>query len=241
MIPIRDTVRSRTFPVVNWLLIGLNVLVFLYENSLSQSALNRLISNYGIVPARINLAHPIAMLAHPLLLAPLLTHMFLHGGWLHILSNMWVLFIFGDNVEDRMGHSRYLLFYLLSGFVAALVQVLAAPASHVPSIGASGAIAGVLGAYILLYPRARVLTLIPLFFLPWLMEIPAIVFLGFWFISQLFSGLLSLGVPNAASMGGVAWFAHIGGFLFGMLFYGLFVLPRPPNTSPQYPNQLDRN
>jgi membrane associated rhomboid family serine protease len=165
--------------------------------------------------------------------------MFMHGGWLHFLSNMWTLFIFGDNVEDRMGHGRYILFYLLAGLASGLLQALVAPGSTIPAIGASGAIAGVLGAYFILYPAGRVLTLIPLFIFPWFVEIPAIIYLGFWFVTQLFSGIASLNVPGAASMGGVAWWAHIGGFLFGVFAYRYFLRRMRPSYADIYPRYPD--
>jgi membrane associated rhomboid family serine protease len=207
VIPLYDTARSRRVPLVNWLLIGLNVLVFLYEIRLGPSALDRLTATWGLVPTRL-MAHPAtAWIA-------ILTSMFLHGGWFHILSNMWVLFIFGDNVEDRMGGGRYLTFYLLSGAAAAVLQSFLMRGSQEPMIGASGAIAGVLGAYLILYPRARVASLVPIFFIFTVIEIPATIFLLFWFVSQLFSGWLTLG---GASGSGVAWWAHVGGFVFGML------------------------
>jgi membrane associated rhomboid family serine protease len=194
-------------PLVNWLLIALNILVFLYEISLSPTALDRVTSMWGLVPARLMVQPATAWTA-------IFTSMFLHGGWFHILSNMWVLFIFGDNVEDRMGGSRYLMFYLLSGVAAAVLQSFLLAGSREPMIGASGAIAGVLGAYLILYPRARVASLVPIFFIFTVIEIPATIFLLFWFVSQLFSGWLTLG---GASGSGVAWWAHVGGFVFGML------------------------
>jgi membrane associated rhomboid family serine protease len=237
MLPIRDTIRSNNFPIMNWILIGLNTLVFLFEVSLAPSGLNRLIQNFGIVPARFDFSNLGLLLNEPRVLLTLLTHMFLHGGWFHFLSNIWVLHIFGDNVEDRMGAGRFLLFYLLSGLVAAFSQILFSPGSSVPAIGASGAIAGVLGAYFLMYPGARVTTLILIFIFPWFVELPAVIFLGFWFVSQLFYGIASLGLPAAASMGGVAWFAHIGGFVFGMLFYKLFISRSPFSYPHQYPDQ----
>ena len=237
MIPLRDTIRSYTFPLVNWILIGLNSLVFLFEVSLSPAALNRLIQAFGLVPAHLHLNNPLFLLGNPLPLVTLFTHMFLHGGWFHLLSNMWILYIFGDNVEDRMGSLRYLVFYLLGGLAAASLQILVDPTSKLPSIGASGAIAAVLGAYFLLYPRARVFTLIPIIFIPWFVEIPAVVYLGIWFVSQLFSGLASLGLPETASMGGVAWFAHIGGFAFGLLFCKLFTPARHPAFTRRYPDE----
>ncbi len=213
--PIKDTVRARSFPLVNWLLIAANVVVFLYEAHLSQPALLRFVAHYGLVPAR--------LWAHPSTAWPtLLTSMFLHGGWFHVLSNVWVLYIFGDNVEDRMGSGRYLVFYLLSGLAAGLVQATVLPTSTVPTVGASGAIAGVLGAYMLFYPSGRVVTLVTLFFFVTFMEIPAVLFLGLWFVAQLYSGWLSL-LPHAThALGGVAWWAHIGGFTFGLLMAKFF-------------------
>ncbi len=215
MLPIKDTIRSRTFPIVNWTIILLNVAVFLHENALGETALRHFIGVYGMVPARLwgDFAH-----AWP----TLFTSMFLHGGWFHLLSNMWVLYIFGDNVEDRMGSGRYLLFYLASGLVAGLVQAWVLPASWVPTVGASGAIAGVLGAYMLFYPHGRVLTLVPIFFFITFIEIPAWIFLGFWFVSQLYSGWLALLPYGAHTLGGVAWWAHIGGFMFGLFFAKAF-------------------
>ncbi|MEA4908389.1 MAG: rhomboid family intramembrane serine protease [Chloroflexi bacterium] len=210
MLPIKDTIRSQTFPLVNWLLIAANVLAFFYEQSLPSRALEQFFLHFALVPGLINPLHPATLL-------PFFTHMFLHGSWLHIISNVWVLFIFGDNVEDRMGSGRFLLFYLLGGLFAGLIQFAISPGSMVPVLGASGAIAAVMGAYFFYYPRAKVLTLIPVFILPWFVEIPSIVFLGFWFVSQIFSGFSSLVASAGMDVGGVAWFAHIGGFLFGLL------------------------
>ena len=215
MIPIRDTIRSYNFPVINWSIIVLNSLVFLYQLILPPAALQSFIRTFGMVPSHISLANPASF-------ATLFTNMFLHGGWFHIISNMWVLYIFGDNVEDRMGSGRYLVFYLLSGLAANLLQLFFSPGSNVPTIGASGAIAGVLGGYFLLFPRARVITLILLFIFPWFVEIPAVIFLGFWFVTQLFSGLSSLGTAAGMEMGGIAWWAHVGGFVFGLLLVRIF-------------------
>jgi len=213
MIPLSDTVRARSFPVINWLIIITNLLVFLYEIRLTPGQLDRLVMTYGTVPARVLTGQPQALLT-------LFTSMFLHGGWLHIIGNLWVLFIFGDNVEDVMGSGRYLLFYLVSGLVAGLTQIIVGPASRIPAIGASGAIAGVLGAYLVLFPGSRVLTLVPVFILPWFIEVPAVIFLGFWFILQFFNGLLALEVTTA--LGGIAYWAHIGGFLFGIITIPFF-------------------
>ena len=216
MIPLYDTLRSRRFPIVNWLLIALNALVFLYEISLSPAAVDRLTRTWGLVPS--------VLVAHPeVAWVTIFTAMFLQGGWFHILSNMWVLYIFGDNVEDRMGAGRYLIFYLLSGVAAGLLQSLVLRTSTVPMIGASGAIAGVLGAYLVLYPRARIASLVPILFIFTIIEIPATIFLLFWFVSQLFSGWLTLG---GASGSGVAWWAHVGGFLFGIAAVFIFAQRR---------------
>ena len=220
MIPIRDTIRSRSFPLANWLIVLANALVFLYELQLSPAGLNRLFNTYGLVPAHLNWFNPFT-------LYPLFTHMFLHAGWLHILSNMWVLIIFGDNVEDRMGSFRYLIFYILGGLAAALLEIFFSTDPYVPSIGASGAIAAVMGAYLVFYPRARVLTLVLLIIIPWFIELPAIIFIGGWFLIQLFSGVLSLSTSGgAAAAGGIAWWAHVGGFLFGVLMGPLFTIGR---------------
>jgi membrane associated rhomboid family serine protease len=150
--------------------------------------------------------------------------MFLHAGWWHLISNMLALYVFGDNIEDRLGHIGYLAFYVFSGVAAAMGQLLVSSRSFAPMVGASGAIAGVLGAYILLYPRARVWSLVPIFFIFRAIQIPAVIYLGFWFISQLFNGFLALGVMGAVEAGGVAWFAHIGGFVFGLVIAGFLVL-----------------
>jgi len=176
MIPLQDTVRSRRPPIINWLIILTNVILFLYEIHLPRSALQRFATSYGVVPRR--------FLMNPSLtqIGTLFSSMFLHGGWAHLISNMWALYIFGDNIEDRMGHWRYLFFYLISGVAAALTHILFQARSTVPVIGASGAISGVMGAYLVLYPGARVITLLPgLFFIPWFVEIPAFFFIGFWF------------------------------------------------------------
>ena len=215
MIPLRDTIRSYNFPVVNWSLIILNTSVFLYQIGLSQSELFSFIRTFGMVPSQISGLDPASW-------TTLFTNMFLHGGFFHLISNMWILYIFGDNVEDRLGSIRYLFFYILGGLAANLVQLYFAQGSSVPVIGASGAIAGVLGGYFLLFPRARVITLFLLFFFPWFVEIPAVVFLGFWFVSQLYSGLFSLAMPSGVQMGGIAWWAHIGGFIFGVLMINVF-------------------
>ena len=216
MFPLYDTVRSRRLALVNWTLVALNGLIFYYELTIGEDGLFRLIQDWGLVPARLSVDNAGSWVT-------LLTSMFLHGGWVHILGNMWTLIVFGNNVEDRLGHGNYLIFYLLSGCAAALLQTYLAPASQTPMIGASGAIAGVLGAYLLLFPRARVASLVPIFFIFTLVELPAVVFLGIWFVLQLFSGWLAL---QGAVTNGVAWWAHIGGFVFGVLTVLLFVRRR---------------
>lgn len=212
MIPLYDTVRTRKFPLVNVLLIVANVFVFLYESQLSSSGLERFISTWGLVPARLT-SHPATAWI------TIFTSMFLHGGWFHLISNMWFLYIFGDNVESRMGGARYLVFYLLSGVAAALLQTFILPTSGVPTIGASGAIAGVLGAYLISFPRARIASLVPILFIFTIIEIPAAIFLILWFVSQIYSGLFAMQGANAS---GIAWWAHVGGFVFGMLTISFF-------------------
>lgn len=237
MFPIRDTIRSYSFPVVNWAIIIANTLVFLYQASLAPGALEQLIRNFGMVPARLSLDDPTVWLADPSIPLTLVTSQFLHGGWLHLISNMWTLFIFGDNVEDRIGSGRFLLFYLLGGVAANLLQAFVNPNSSIPAVGASGAIAAVLGAYLVLFPRARVITLILIFFYPWFVEISAIFYLGFWFVTQLYSGVFALGMPDGAQAGGIAWWAHVGGFLFGFLLIRLITPTRHPSKPRQYADE----
>ncbi len=226
MFPIKDTVRSRSFPLVNWLIIVANLLVFVFETSLTGQQLDTLVLAYGVVPVELLAGQPLEWITP-------FTSMFLHGGWFHLFSNLWALFIFGDNVEDRIGSGRYLVFYLLSGIVASLTQAFVDPTSRVPAIGASGAIAGVLGAYLVLYPNSRVITLILLFFLPVFIEVPAIIYLGFWFIAQFFNGLLSL---EMTAVGGVGYWAHIGGFVCGLVLVRLLAR-RPRAHIRWYPDE----
>jgi membrane associated rhomboid family serine protease len=208
MIPIRDTTPSRNVPVVNYLLIAINVVVFIVE-MMQGPNLNRFIFIYGLVPAR----YTMEGLAQQIF--AWLSFMFLHGGFLHLLGNMWFLYIFGDNVEDRLGPLRYAAFYLACGVTSGITQVMLNAGSTAPTIGASGAIAGVMGAYILLHPTSRILTLIPIIIIPWFVEIPAFFFLGFWFLIQFLSA-------TSGAAGDIAWWAHIGGFVFGMVFLKLF-------------------
>lgn len=212
MFPLYDTVRSHKFPFINLLLIAANAFAFYFELQMNSSALESFIFEWGLIPVNF-ISDPSNQWI------TILSSMFLHGGWFHIISNMWVLFIFGDNIEARMGGFRYLFFYLLSGAAAGLLQTYILPSSQVPMIGASGAIAGVLGAYLILYPGSRVASLVPIFIIFTIVEIPAFIFLVFWFISQLYSGLFAI---QGGTSGGIAWWAHIGGFLFGMLMVSLF-------------------
>lgn len=215
MLPLKDTIPSRSFPAVNWALLAANVVVFLFMVRNARLA-EAWIDELALAPARF-LSNPL----DPSELLTIFTSMFMHGGWFHLFSNMLALYIFGDNVEDSMGSQRYLIFYLLCGVAAALTHVFFNPNSPIPTVGASGALSGVLAAYLLFYPSARVITLIPIFFLPWLVEIPAVVYLGLWFISQLANGLFSI-LIDVQAMGGVAWWAHIGGFVAGLVLAPLF-------------------
>lgn len=211
MIPLRDSLRSRSFPIITISLILANFYIFWQELILSEQGLDKFVHHFGVIPAQIS-----SVFVHEGLswgLMPLVTSMFLHGGWLHLLGNMLYLWVFGDNVEDRMGHVKFFLFYLAAGIAGALAQISADPGSTIPTIGASGAIAGVLGAYFLWYPRARILTLVPIFLFISIVEIPAIYYLFLWFGLQLINGLVSLAMPGNV----VAWWAHVGGFLAGVV------------------------
>lgn len=212
MIPIRDVIPSRTTPVITIALLVLNAAVFLVSPALDSPAFEQFVRTWGVTPATFEWS-------------AVFTSMFMHGGWMHLGSNLLFLWIFGDNVEDRMGHGRYLAFYLLCGSVAVGAQVLAEPQSSVPMVGASGAIAGVLGAYIVMFPHSRVLTLVPLFIFVTFIEIPAGILLGLWFAMQLLSGVGSLMVVQPEDMGGVAFWAHAGGFVTGVLLVFLFQRP----------------
>jgi membrane associated rhomboid family serine protease len=222
MLPIRDTIPSKNVPIGTWSLILVNSVVFIFELMMPEPVLQAFFYHFGLVPARYSHPEFALWLGVPIDdYWPFITSMFLHGGWLHIIGNMWTLYIFGDNVEDRMGTLRYLGFYLICGIIAGLVHYFTHMNSTLPTVGASGALAGVLGAYFLLFPNARVITLIPLFFLPIFVEIPAIIYLGFWALSQVFSGVLMLGLPK--DVGGVAFWAHVGGFVAGMLLHWFFI------------------
>lgn len=220
MIPVRDDQPRFNTPYVTYFLVGLNLAIFLFEASLSPRGFKVLLLQLGMIPANITglLAgtHKIGVAAAFL---PTLTSMFLHGSWMHLIGNMWFLWIFGDNIEDYLGHFKYLLFYLLSGLGAALAQVILTPHSSVPTVGASGAIAGILGAYFLLYPKAKVLIWFPIFFLFYL---PAWVMLGYWFVMQFLSGAATSLATYSDTRGGVAFWAHVGGFLVGIVLIKVF-------------------
>jgi membrane associated rhomboid family serine protease len=202
MIPLRDVIPSRTTPFITVTIILINAIAWLFEIGLPRDALSLFLQIYGVVPANVRAQ-------------TLITSMFLHGSWSHVLGNMWFLWIFGDNVEDRFGHARFIVFYLLCGIVAALAQVAVDPSSTLPTIGASGAIAGVMGAYFVMYPRSRVLTLVPLIIIWDIIELPAIVMLGLWFALQLFNSS-TIGA-TAGARGGVAFAAHVAGFVIGAI------------------------
>jgi membrane associated rhomboid family serine protease len=212
MIPIRDTIPSKNYSVVNNSIIGINVVVYLLQISMVPD-LNRFVYIYGLVPARYSIPQISSYFTTIQQLFSLLSFMFLHGGFWHLLGNMWFLYIFGDNIEDRLGPVRYLVFYLLCGITSGLSHIIINLHSNIPTIGASGAIAGVMGAYLILYPHAKILTLIPIIFIPWFVEIPAFFFLGLWFFIQFISAAGSHG-----GIGGIAWWAHIGGFIFGIIY-----------------------
>ncbi len=219
MIPLRDDQPSYSFPFVTLAIIVVNVLVFLFEFSLPARSLNLFIMRHGVVPDRLELID-------------LITSMFLHGGWLHLIGNMWFLWIYGDNVEDELGHGKFVLFYLLCGVAAGLVHILVNPYSNVPTVGASGAIAGVMGAYVVKFPKARIVTLVPIFIFLTTMEIPAYAMLLYWFAIQFFSGIGSIGYSNISG-GGVAWFAHVGGFVAGAAL--VFLLGKRQPRFARYP------
>jgi membrane associated rhomboid family serine protease len=223
MFPISNTEKLRTFPIINILLIGVNTLVFLFEISLRPGPLAQFISTYGMIPATLPFSDLTLILKNPFSLVTIFTGTFLHSGWFHFLTNIWILHIFGDNVEGKLGHGRYLIFYLMCGAAANLLQGAVTSTSTLPVIGASGAVAGVMSAYFLFFPRSRITAFILIF--PWFIRVPAVLFLGFWFLSQLFSGFLSFYIPEDAAMGGVAWWAHIGGFIFGL--FGAWFFHRP--------------
>lgn len=211
MIPLRDSTPSRHFPLVTVSLIILNLYIFYYQTSLGAKGMEKLIYIFGLVPSYY--AHQVPAIGY----LPFLTSMFLHGSWMHVIGNMWILWLFGDNVEDRMGKVKFLFFYLFCGVIAALTHYFVNTASTVPVVGASGAVAGVMGAYFLMFKKAKVLTFFPPFFL---FNLPAWIYLGFWALSQLYSGTAGL---ITASVQPIAFWAHIGGFAAGMILYRFFL------------------
>jgi membrane associated rhomboid family serine protease len=225
MIPLRDVIPSRSTPVVTMVLIALNAVVFVYQFTLADAEGQAFIFEWGLVPATFSLVNVV-------------TSMFLHGGLLHFGGNMLYLWIFGDNVEDRMGHGRFVAFYLLCGAAAALSQTWASPDSPVPMVGASGAIAGVMGAYFLMYPHSRIVTLIPIFVFFQLVEIPALIFLGLWFLLQFLSGVGSSLSPQAGLSGGIAFWAHVAGFVAGMV--AVHVFRRPERQRVEWWHDVER-
>jgi len=218
MIPLRDNIVSRKWPFVNTAIILLNAYVFYWELKMNQAGMmDQFIQDWGLIPF-VLIKNPIGEGYR------FFSSLFLHGGWIHLLGNMLYLYIFGDNVEDRLGHFNYLFFYLFCGILASLTQMYFHPASQIPMIGASGAIAGTLGAYFLLYPKAKVLTAVPIFIFIRIMELPAYLVLGLWFVIQAWSGRMSLAARAVhGDVGGVAWWAHAGGFIVGMIYVILFV------------------
>ena len=217
MIPLRDVIPSRTTPYITVTIIVLNAIAWLFELGLPRDVLPAFLQVYGVVPA---------YFSPP----TLVTSMFLHGSWMHVIGNMWYLWIFGDNVEDRVGHGGFIVFYLICGMTAAFGQILIDPTSTLPTIGASGAIAGVMGAYFVLYPQSRVLTLIPLIIFWEIVELPAIFLLGFWFLMQLFSAGAIAVTSSSHGGGGVAFAAHVSGFLCGVCGVFVFRKRQEPDT-----------
>lgn len=223
MFPLKDNIPSRYPPFMTVLLIVFTTFIFLLQKSLPPDQMKKVFYLFGLIPLRVfSPASLPETLARTGRIFPFVSSIFLHGNWTHLIGNMWALWLFGDNIEDRIGSFRFLLFYLSSGVAAGLIHVLSNPAGVVPAIGASGAIAGVMGAYVLLYPGARVITLILVFFIPYFIRIPAFIYLGGWFLTQLWGGAISF--LNPGQEGGIAWWAHVGGFLAGIFLIRFFLL-----------------
>ena len=233
MFPLQTTVPLRNPPVVTWVLIAVNCVVFLYQISLSEPELELFLSRFALVPGRYFASDASSALS-VLDYLPFVTNMFLHGGWLHLILNMWTLWLFGRTVEDRFGSARYLRFYLLCGAVASTTHALVNATSEIPALGASGAIAGVLGCYMRMFPLSRVVVMIPILFFPFFFELPAIVFTGLWFLVQVMQGTADLFAPPTGA--GVAWWAHIGGFVAGFLLTPLLQQSKRAHR-PFYPDE----
>ena len=221
-IPLHDHIRRRLVPAVTFFLIAANVLAFLAEIRM-RAQIDEIVFHLGIIPARYTVPAITLHETIPRLVIPLFASMFLHGGWLHLAGNMLFLFVFGRSIEDRFGHIQYLLIYFLGGLTGSLLHIILSAGSRIPSIGASGAIAGILGAYFISYPRARITTLVPLLFFFWTIRVPALLLLGYWFLLQFFSGYQMQAIETA-TQGGVAWWAHVGGFIAGI---GLALILKP--------------
>ncbi len=237
MIPIRDSNPSGTAPIVTVALIAANVIAFLHQVSLGPDV-HEFVLRWGLVPGIVSGAYIVPGWTPLDTAMRFVSSIFLHGGWLHLIGNMWYLWIFGDNIEDRFGHVGFLAFYLICGVVASMVHVLANVDSLIPTVGASGAIAGVLGAYLICFPGARITMLVPVFFLPLFIQFPAVIVLGIWFLTQLSYGSLSLD-PALAESGGVAWWAHVGGFVVGMILVR-YIPPRKKRRQHVYHPSFDR-
>jgi membrane associated rhomboid family serine protease len=222
LIPLRDTIPSRSFPIVNWLLILANISIFLYEVFvLDTQQAELMIFDFGLIPDKVRFDEIDNLRElRVTILRPFFTNMFLHGGWGHLISNMWILFIFGDNIEDRMGKVRYFLFYILCGLIASFAHFILHRNSAVPAIGASGAISGVMAAYMVMFPKSTIISLVPIIIIPLFIPIPALIYIGIWFFIQLWSGTASLMLSDSAT--GIAFWAHIGGFIGGLALYRFF-------------------
>lgn len=235
MFPLQTTVFSRHVPIVTWLIIAVNGVVFFMEVGLPQQSLQRISYLFGVVPARFTHPDWAEQVGFPLhVYWPFLTSMFLHGGLLHIVGNMWTLAVFGRNVEDQMGAARFLVFYLVCGVTSGIVHTWVNADSTLPAIGASGAVAGVMGAYLLMFPKSRVIVMVPIFIFPVFFDFLAVFYLGYWFVLQFFSGVMAL--TAAPEGGGIAFWAHVGGFLTGALIFALFLRPRP-DRKPCHPDE----
>jgi membrane associated rhomboid family serine protease len=222
LFPLYDNISSKSFPIINWLIILTNLGIFIYSVFfLNHQQAEAVIYKYGLIPDQVRFGGLTSINEIRItLIRPFFSNMFLHGGWGHLISNMWILFIFGDNVEDRMGKIRYFMFYILCGLIAGFTHFILHRHSGVPAIGASGAISGVMAAYMFMFPKSNILSLVPIIIVPLFIPIPAIIYIGIWFVGQLLSGASSLMLSSNAT--GIAFWAHIGGFLGGILLYRLF-------------------